>query len=464
MDRDRARPRTWAPGASVPGTPYRVIRPLGAGGMGEVYEVEHELLGARRALKVLLGRYAHRDDLAARLRTEARALAKLSHPGIVTVHDLGVAGDGRLFLAMELLHGETLRDVLAREGPLSIRRALALVVQLLDALGAAHDKGLVHRDIKPDNVFLIGDDRLKLLDFGVAKALSEDAGATHPTATGATVGTPRYMSPEQAEGRPVDARSDVYAVGLLTVEALTGEPPHAGLEPVAAAVRTVIHGPSTLDPRAFPRELVDAVSKATARRPEARWQRAEDFRRALARALDACPTDPDPPVLSMDDRFGDTEVDHAPRGAHTLVTPLEPPRKAPHDLTTPTAAPRLALRASSAKRPTRPPQRRGWLVAAGAMVVAGAVTYAALRAHRAPNASTTVGRPHGDAAISAPPSSVDAPLAQPSGSSAPTTSATARPSGSPVRSTSASTGPPAPHTSPAPPGPRAPSWLPPSGL
>jgi serine/threonine protein kinase len=287
-------PATWAPGAVIPGTVYRVIRPLGVGGMGEVYEAEHELLGIRRALKVLSRRLASREDLAERLRIEARALARLRHPNLVEVNDLGVSSDGRVFFAMELLSGATLRDLLRRSGPLRVDQAIAIATQLLDALDAAHLEGMIHRDVKPENVFVQRSGVVKLLDFGVAKALQGNTHINPLTAAGVAIGTPRYMAPEQAQGQQVDPRSDVYAVGLVLWEMLVGRPPYHHLDPLAAVVTAASQGLPDIAAAgvSVPADVKTALERATAREPTARYGSAAAFAADLRMArsrLDGTP-------------------------------------------------------------------------------------------------------------------------------------------------------------------------------
>ncbi|MFI5298360.1 MAG: serine/threonine-protein kinase, partial [Polyangiales bacterium] len=212
---------------------YRVGRLLGAGGMGAVYEAMQEDLGRRVAIKVLLPEVIASSDDAEALRRfarEARAAAALHHPNIVAVTDFS-PGDATApaFLVMELLQGRSVARAIMDEGRLGPERVVTIAIQILAALETAHAAGLVHRDIKPDNVFLVpvtgaaGGELVKVLDFGIAK-LARGGGATSSglTATGAVLGTPAYMSPEQARGRDVDARSDLYAVGALMYHALSG--------------------------------------------------------------------------------------------------------------------------------------------------------------------------------------------------------------------------------------------------
>jgi serine/threonine protein kinase len=336
-------PATWAPGAVVPGTVYRVIRPLGSGGMGDVYEAEHELLGVRRALKVLSRKMASREDLAERLRVEARALAGLRHPNLVGVHDLGLSSDGRVFFAMELLEGATLRDLLRRAGRLKPDQAVAIAVQVLDALGAAHDQGMVHRDVKPENVFVQRTGTVKLLDFGVAKAMQGSSSAAPLTAAGMAVGTPRYMAPEQAEGHPVDARCDLYGVGILLWEMLAGRPPNHHLDAVAAAVAAVTRGVPSLADAGIdaPASLIEVVTRATARDREHRFPTASalsaELRMAKARSWGTpAPTGVETitvryeesatslvPLVEASDDGATTEMGALGRTSHTSVATSE---------------------------------------------------------------------------------------------------------------------------------------------
>jgi serine/threonine protein kinase len=215
--------REFSDGQLVPGTRYRVLSLLGEGGMGSVYEVEHVELGKRFVLKALFRELAGRKDLVGRLRNEWRALGRLDHPNIINVTDAGVSDSGVHFYVMERAEGETLADRLRRTHHLPPRQALEIARAVLEGLAAAHDIGIVHRDIKPPNIYLLQGGAVKLLDFGIAKLL--DANVEVITARGMAIGTPRYMSPEQARGESVDGRADLYAVGLLLYEMLTGVGP-----------------------------------------------------------------------------------------------------------------------------------------------------------------------------------------------------------------------------------------------
>ena len=214
--------REFQDGEVIGGTRYRVIRLIGVGGMGSVYEVEHIELGKRFVLKALLRELARREDLAARLRNEWRALARLQHANIVNVTDAGTSDGGVPFYVMERLDGDTLAAHLKQKRRLHVLEAVAIAASVLDALSAAHDIGIIHRDVKPANIFLVSGGGVKLLDFGVAKIA--DASSV-VTARGLAVGTPRYMSPEQARGERVDGRSDIYASALILFEMIAGVGP-----------------------------------------------------------------------------------------------------------------------------------------------------------------------------------------------------------------------------------------------
>lgn len=278
-------PSPLPPGTFVSGTPYMVVRLVGEGGMGEVYEVEHAALGRRAALKVLHRDHHDRPDLAARLREEARLSARLRHPNLVEVFDLGATEDGRPYFAMPLLQGNDLREELARVGALPAEKAIAYAVQALEGLEAAHAAGVVHRDLKLDNLFLEEDGTVRVIDFGVAKLVSVDR-----TPAGACPGTPRCMAPEQCTGASVDARADVYAMGLSLYEMCTGRGPFDELQGSDHALRLAQCDrtpapPSQVAPGAVPRELSRVILRALAKAPSARFQSAAEMAAALRRLL-----------------------------------------------------------------------------------------------------------------------------------------------------------------------------------
>lgn len=277
------------------GTPYRLLRKIGEGASGEVYEAEHVELGRKYAVKVLVSAHTAAHDAVERFRREARAIAKLSHPNLVRLHDFGKSLDGRVFLAMELLDGQTL-DVHAESG-LDWRRATQLAIQATHALEAAHDAGLVHRDLKPQNLFLTNKGDLKLLDFGVAMALAEttvDAKSEEPPRRKqkgfAVFGTPEYMAPEQVAGETVDARCDLYALGCVLYELVTGSRPFEGSAVVVMGkqLRETPESPRHRAPHAVvPGELEAVILKTLSKSKEDRYPSAKALREALEEALRA---------------------------------------------------------------------------------------------------------------------------------------------------------------------------------
>lgn len=263
-------------GTPVPLTPYVVIDAIAEGGMGELFEVLHVALDRRAALKVLHPRFAHRPDLAARMHAEARALASVRHPNVVDVFDYGELPDGRPYLLMELLRGHDLRTELTRLGVLAVPSALALVLQLCEALAATHARGLVHRDLKLENLFLCSDGTLRLLDFGLARDLSSDV---RHTAQGLCVGTPRSMAPEQYEMQEPSERTDVYAAGLILFELVAGEGPFDRHVARPGALRDA-HcfeapaPPSLVAPQPIPASVDAVVLRALAKSPADRFPSA----------------------------------------------------------------------------------------------------------------------------------------------------------------------------------------------
>ena len=275
--------REYEDGEIVPGTPYRVVTLLGAGGMGSVYEVEHIELGRRYVLKSLLHTLASRQDLIARMRNEWRSLGKLQHPNIVDILNAGVSASDVPYYVMERLEGETVRDRLQREGKLPVDEAARIARETLFGLAAAHAIGIVHRDIKPANIFLTRDGAVKVLDFGVAQ-VTRSEGDQKITAQGLAIGTPRYMSPEQASGESADARSDLYATGLLLFEMIAGEGPFDDLGDTSQQMLAHLHRPARPLSRLteVPAEIEAIVKRALAKRPQDRPRSAEVMAAELA--------------------------------------------------------------------------------------------------------------------------------------------------------------------------------------
>jgi serine/threonine-protein kinase len=250
--------------------------------MSSVYRARDTLLDRNVALKVLHSHYSDDDEYVQRFRHEARAVAQLAHPNIVTVIDRGEA-DGRQFIVFEYVDGENLRELIARTGPLPIRRTIEIALQMARALSFAHDHGLVHRDVKPQNVLLNGDGEAKVTDFGIARSLDVERGMTQ---TGTVLGTSNYIAPEQANGEHVEPRTDVYSLGVVLYELLTSDVPFPGDNFVVVAMKHINEPPpSVLERRPdAPLRLAAAIDRALAKRPEDRWPTMAAF----AVELEAC--------------------------------------------------------------------------------------------------------------------------------------------------------------------------------
>jgi len=272
---------------SLLGERYEIGGVLGRGGMAEVHRGRDLRLGREVAVKVLRQDLARDPSSQVRFRREAQAAASLNHPAIVAVYDTGedrTANGATPYIVMEYVEGETLRDVLRREGRLSPERAMSLTADICAALDFSHRNGIVHRDVKPGNVMITPQGTVKVMDFGIARAVSDSAATM--TSTAAVIGTAQYLSPEQARGEGVDARSDVYSCGCLLYELVTGTPPFTGDSPVAVAyqhVREDPKTPSSINP-AIPPELDAILLKAMSKNPANRYQSAADMRADLLRA------------------------------------------------------------------------------------------------------------------------------------------------------------------------------------
>ncbi|MBB3677334.1 Stk1 family PASTA domain-containing Ser/Thr kinase [Modestobacter versicolor] len=273
---------------SVLGERYEIGGVLGRGGMAEVHRGRDLRLGREVAVKVLRQDLARDPSSQVRFRREAQAAASLNHPAIVAVYDTGedrTANGATPYIVMEYVEGETLRDVLRREGRLSPDRAMSLTADICAALDFSHRNGIVHRDVKPGNVMITPQGTVKVMDFGIARAVSDSAATM--TSTAAVIGTAQYLSPEQARGEGVDARSDVYSAGCLLYELVTGTPPFTGDSPVAVAyqhVREDPRTPSSINPE-IPPELDAILLKAMSKNPANRYQSAADMRADLLRAV-----------------------------------------------------------------------------------------------------------------------------------------------------------------------------------
>jgi serine/threonine-protein kinase len=304
---------------------YCVMRTLGQGGMGVVYVAEHTFLKKPVALKLLRGEVATQVGMAARFEQEARATSLIEHENVVRVTDFGRTPAGELYLVMELLDGRPLSAELLEKPKVKPGRALWVTQQVLRGLEAAHGQGVVHRDLKPDNVFVVsrtdGQELVKLVDFGIAKLRSETA--THLTITGSVMGTPQYMSPEQARGEPdVDHRADLYAVGVMMYKMLAGQPPYRG-ENYNLLLFEILSGQPTPLEKVAPdvdKELIQIVMRAMASDRKKRYQNARELRVALEGIM--------PRILTLDERteFRVAVSDaSSPQNSGSLPTVLTPP-------------------------------------------------------------------------------------------------------------------------------------------
>ncbi len=274
---------------------FMINRKVGQGGMGAVYEATHTTLGKRVAVKVLLEKYAQREAIVKRLQQEAQLASSVGNEHIIDITDIGTTDDGRTYVVMEFLEGESLAECLARETKLSEQRILQIISQAASALAAAHDKGIVHRDIKPENLFLLRrkeQDFVKVVDFGISKSLratGEEEEAPRLTQTGMVLGTPLYMSPEQARGDDqLDARVDIYALGVIMYEAATGRVPFTGTNYLSVISQVLNESPSPvreLRPE-LSEEFEAVVSRAMAKDKKERYASANDMLADLTALLE----------------------------------------------------------------------------------------------------------------------------------------------------------------------------------
>jgi len=326
---------------------YRVLRPLGTGGMASVYLAEDLRLGRRVAVKILHEQFASDPSFVARFEGEGRMAAALSHPNIVQIYDVGHDNDRR-YIVMEYVEGETLKDTVARQGALPVPRALAVIGGVLSALEFAHAHNLIHRDIKAQNILLTRDGAVKVTDFGIAREVGGGAAPTL-TATGMIIGTAQYFSPEQAQGRPATAQSDVYSAGVVLYEMLTGRLPFEGDNPFAVAMQQ-INGvpprPTRLN-AAIPPAVEAVVLRALAKDPAARFASARDMKAAVDGALGGSN---EPTRVSR--------ASIAPTVVARPTTPPGVPRPAIGSGATAPTAPRVTV--SAATPPPRPPRRGLW--------------------------------------------------------------------------------------------------------
>src|SRR5215212_9820347 len=315
---------------------YLIVRKLGSGGMANVYLAHDQELGRRVAIKILDDRHAADEQFVERFRREAQNAAGLSHPSIVSIYDRGEA-EGTYYIAMEYVEGRTLKELVVARGPSPLGIAIDYTRQILSALRFAHRNGIVHRDIKPHNVIVDGEGRVKVMDFGIARA----GAASQMTEAGSIIGTAQYLSPEQARGAPVDQTSDLYSTGIVLYELLTGSVPFTGETPVEIAMKHLSQAPvppSTHRPE-VPRDLDYVVLRALAKDPAQRYHSAEDMDSDLERiargiGVSAETAEAATTVLSRTEvRDGPTTLGAASAPPATTYTPGryyeydEPPRR-----------------------------------------------------------------------------------------------------------------------------------------
>jgi serine/threonine protein kinase len=306
---------------TVLGDRYTLLEVLGDGGMARVYLAHDNVLERDVALKVLREQYANDEGFVERFRREAKNAASLNHPSIVQVYDQGQAEDGTYYMAMEYVPGSTLKERIVREGPLDPRQAAGIASQVAEALESAHGRGIVHRDIKPQNVLLTASGDAKVADFGIARAASSKT----ITGTNLVLGTAAYMSPEQVRGERVGPASDLYSLGVVLYEMLTGEQPHKADDPIATAMKHL--GEPPRHPRevnpAVPRDTNALVVKLLAKEPEDRYASAaalaEDLRRVRDGLSPLAPSPRDRTTTPLHKNAG------RPRTAPTVAAPGRAP-------------------------------------------------------------------------------------------------------------------------------------------
>ncbi len=335
---------------------YMVLSTLGEGGMGAVYLVEHTTINKKFALKVLHEDLSAKADLQERFLREARATAKVGHPNIVDITDFGTTPDGAAFFTMEHLDGQELAQVIRREGPISWRRARPIMAQICRALAAAHAKEVIHRDIKPGNIFLVKregtNDFVKVLDFGLACIEEEDTNQ-RLTKTGMFFGSPFYMAPEQVNPKDVDHRADIYALGVVLYEMASGKLPFKGDSPAEVLSQQLMDQPAPMRDTAqnviLPPGLEEVIMKAMARAPEERYQTVEELLQAVMELPDL--PEPKPSGVRNVMAILGVVVLLAALGAAVLLSRDEPRERPPVAAPRPTPPPAKAPPAPPVKAP-----------------------------------------------------------------------------------------------------------------
>jgi serine/threonine protein kinase len=397
---------------------YRVARLLGIGGMGRVYKGVHPSIGSRVAIKVLSRECSDRRDLVDRFFSEARAVNLIRHESIVNVLDLAMLPDGRPYIIMEYLDGAPLANVVEmsvhRQMPLPLGGLARLCAEVLDALGAAHAKGVVHRDLKPDNIFVAPSGRPKVLDFGIAKLTDLKGSAT---ATGSLLGTPHYMAPEQAAGRPVDHRADIYAMGVILFECATGQKPFVA-DSLFDLLRKHVEAPPP-PPRSLrpdmPPDFEHVILCALAKAPEQRFASAQAMSMALQQATQGLPEAQWTPITGGPDfastmpraawsptppqSWGGQQRSHArpsaqppmgqPMGHPSMQPQMQPQMQPPHPTTVSQSSGQLQTQPTQAKPEARKGGSKGFAIAILVLALVGGGIAFAVRGSGDDTTSTT---------------------------------------------------------------------------
>ena len=304
------RPKDPFIGRSILDGQFEIIQKIGTGGMGSVYKALQPAMNRMVAIKILHPKLAGRKDLTSRFRREARAMSQLTHPHTTKVFMYGeLPEDGSLYIVMEYLEGRNLNQTVRKGGPMPVERAIPILVAVCGALHEAHTMGIVHRDLKPENIFLCTQGGLsdypKVLDFGLAKVTERQMrpGSIILTQEGMVFGTPEFMSPEQAQGKTLDPRSDIYSLAVILYEVLTGKLPFLAKTPMEYIQKHVLEEPIPLGQRvegqSFPEGLWPVLAQALAKKPDDRFQTASDFAIALETAVGGLPAAQSLPASSL---------------------------------------------------------------------------------------------------------------------------------------------------------------------
>ena len=430
---------------------YEILSHLGRGGMGIVYKAHDRSLDEMVALKVLRFDVARSGDIARRFRSEIKLARKVRHPNVCGIHEYGEDGPYR-FIVMELIEGKDLRRILRERGALPPREALSLAIEVTEGLQAIHDVGIVHRDLKSPNIMLDKHGRVRLMDFGIAKQYGADVSAGSATATGLVLGTPEYMSPEQARGQKIDFRSDIYALAIMVYELFTGHVPFKGETPLETIIMHLQETPVFTGPEApgIPEPVVPVLRKALAKVPDERYDSAREMAQALEQARTqafggrvAARTAPVLTATALDThRLPHTQTLHTPTPSRTPTqAPTPVPSRTPTAVPTGTATGVPGRTVVTGDRPaastsSRPPASRGrrrtaWIAAGSVAVAVCAAGALYLRSGGAAPESPGIASPTPEGAIPSPAlAATPGELGQPSSAeplTATETSSTSRP-------------------------------------